>query len=101
MNDDLNLMGYTVSTDQISVGDGFSLSLFWKGTSKEGGEQVTIRMRDAAQRDLTVTQANVKLPNDGRGLCSFFDVQLPPDVAPGAASLWVNDAKIADVTLNQ
>ncbi len=101
MNDHLNLMGYTLSTDQIAVGDGLSLSLFWKGTSKEGGDRVTVHLQDAAKRDLILAEASVSLPNDGRGLCSFFDIKLPPEVAAGAASLWANDAKIADVKVSK
>jgi len=93
------LLGLTLTPDEMKPGDAFSLALFWRGAGD--GKQTTralIRLRDATQRDFVLADKPVTIPVEGRGLCTLFDGQLG-NVAPGLATLFVNDAKIATVSI--
>ncbi|MEW5718840.1 MAG: glycosyltransferase family 39 protein [Chloroflexota bacterium] len=94
------LLGYTLTPNEARAGDPFSLSLFWRGVGDgKQTRRALIRLRDAAQRDFVLSDKGVTLPIDGRGLCAFFDFQMPRDAASGAASVWVNDIQIATVPI--
>jgi 4-amino-4-deoxy-L-arabinose transferase-like glycosyltransferase len=94
ISEQLRLMGYTLSSNELRVGDEFSLALFWRGVANGRTEQVTVRLRDAV-----LSESAIKIPAEGRGLCSFFDLTVPGNLAPGAASVSVNGLRIADVNL--
>ena len=89
------LLGYTLTPSEARAGDPFSFSLFWRGVG-DGTQtrRAVIRLRDATQRDFVLSDKSVTLPIDGRGLCAFFDFQVPSDVASGVGVLFVNDTQI-------
>jgi hypothetical protein len=99
VGDGLWLIGYTLTPNEASAGDSFSLSLFWRGAAQGSTEPIAVRLQDAAKRALTLTQGNINVPVDGRGVCTFYELTLPAGVQPGAASLWVNDSKFAELTV--
>jgi hypothetical protein len=59
--------------------------------------RATIHLRDASARDFGLTDKDVLLPMDGRGLCTFFDLKVPRDAAPGTGTLFVNDTRITTI----
>ncbi|MCI0477672.1 MAG: hypothetical protein L0Y55_15620 [Anaerolineales bacterium] len=92
------LLGYTLTPNEARAGDLFSLSLFWRGVGDgKQTRRAVIRLRDAAQRDFVLSEKSVTLPMDGRGVCAFFDFQMPRDAASGAGVLIVNDTPIATI----
>ncbi len=96
------LLGYTLAPNEARVGDAFSLSLFWRGVGDgKQTRRAVIRLRDAAQRDFVLSEKDVTLAIDGRGLCAFFDFQVPRDAASGAASIWVNDTPITTIKVTK
>ncbi len=97
----LHLIGYTLSTDQVRLGDEFSLSLFWRGSGIESTEKMIVRMKGAGQQDSVLIETQVKTPPEGRGLCSFFDFRVPSDFAPGPATIWVNNSELAGLKLTK
>ncbi len=92
----LYLSGYTLSADTVQAGKDLSLSLFWKGTGSGATENITVRLGDKQ-----LAAGPVNLPAQGRGLCSLYDLTLPPDVPSGPASIWVNSVKIAQVQVTR
>jgi 4-amino-4-deoxy-L-arabinose transferase-like glycosyltransferase len=90
------LLGYTLTPGDVKVGDEFSLALFWRGVGdgKQTGNAI-VKLRDAAGRDFTLVEKTITLPIESRGLCTFFDLQMPPNTAPGQGSIFVNDAKLS------
>lgn len=97
----LRLIGYTLSADQVRLGDEFSLSLFWRGSGVERTERMTVRLKDAKQQDSVLIETQVRTPPEGRGLCSFFDFRMPVEFAPGPATIWVNDSELAGLNLTK
>ncbi len=92
------LMGLTAPTEG-RPGTDFSLSLYWRGTGKGTVPTATqVSLRDAGQREFTLGQQVISLPDGARGLCTLFDLTVPPDAAVGPGSLWVDGTKIT--TLN-
>lgn len=88
----LRLIGYNLSPETLKPGEAFSLALFWKGTGKGSSADVTVRLGS-----VPLIERSVNLPEDGRGLCSFFDLTAPANVASGTMPLSVNNVRIADV----
>lgn len=101
VGDRLQLMGYTLAGRTIRLGDDFFVNLFWRGVGQGSTEYVTVRLRDAANRDVTLAQSEVKVAAEGRGVCTVYDFRIPRDLEPGAGSFWINDSKIADVNLTK
>jgi hypothetical protein len=95
----LQLIGYTLTPDEARAGEPFSLSLFWRGVGQGSSESVSVRLQDAAKRDVLLAQGSVNIPVEGRGLCAFYDLTVPSGVQPGAATLWVNNSKFAEMTI--
>ncbi len=96
-----HLLGYTLTPNELRAGDPFSLSLFWRGQGNGATLRATIRLRDAAKRDMLLAEQDLAIPADGRGLCALFDVRVPGDLAPGMGALFVNGTKITDVNINK
>jgi 4-amino-4-deoxy-L-arabinose transferase-like glycosyltransferase len=94
----MQLIGVTLTPNDLRAGDPFSLALFWRGQG-DGALQrgAAIRLRDSSRRDFTLAEKQIAFPPEGRGLCTLFDLQTPREVAPGAGALFVNDVKIANV----
>jgi hypothetical protein len=92
----LQLLGYTLSPDEARAGDEFSLSLFWRGVGAGSAETISVRMKGATQESVLV-DAPIKIPAEGRGVCSFFDLRVPENFAVGAATLWVDNSKIGEM----
>ncbi len=92
----LQLMGITLSPDEARAGDEFSLSLFWRGIGAGSTESVSVRMKSAAQES-ALLDAPIKIPAEGRGTCSFFDLRVPVNFPAGAATLWVNGFKMGEM----
>jgi hypothetical protein len=88
----LQLLGYTLTQDQLHVGDSFSLSLFWRGVGKGESDKVSVRVGD-----VKLLETTIQVPEEGRGVCTFYDLTAPPSLAPGAGAIWVNDTRIASV----
>ncbi len=97
----LHLIGYTLSADQVRLGDEFSLSLFWRGSGVEGMERMTVQLKGAGQQNSALIETQVMIPPEGRGLCSFFDFRVPSDFAPGPATIWVNHSELAGLNLTK
>ncbi|CAG0941992.1 hypothetical protein ANRL1_00773 [Anaerolineae bacterium] len=95
------LLGYTLTPNELRAGDPFSLSLYWRGQGNGATLRATIRLRDAAKRDMLLAEQDLAIPADGRGLCALFDVRVPSDLAPGMGALFVNGIKITDVNINK
>lgn len=95
----LQLIGYTLTPNEASAGDPFSLSLFWRGVGQGSTQSLAIRLQDPAKQDVTLTQGDVQIPMDGRGLCTFYDLKVPAGVQAGPASLYVNNSKFAGMTI--
>ncbi|MCX7839266.1 MAG: glycosyltransferase family 39 protein [Anaerolineae bacterium] len=94
----MRLLGYSLDAREIQVGAEFSLSLFWHGWGDgTHTRRIVIRLRDTTARDFVLLEKDVTLAREGRGICLFADVQLPREVAPGTATLWVNDVQITTV----
>ncbi len=95
------LFGYTLTPDQVSIGEEFSLSLFW-GVSGDFGavRHVTVRLQDAVlgEKDVSLPSATCGQGVGGCGVCALFDLRVPASLASGARTLFVNNFKIA--TLN-
>ncbi|MCI0478672.1 MAG: hypothetical protein L0Y55_20715, partial [Anaerolineales bacterium] len=92
----LQVMGYTLSPDEARAGDEFSLSLFWRGVGAGSAEKIAVRMKSAAQ-DSVLLDAQIKIPAEGRGICTLYDLRVPANCPAGAASIWVNNSKITDM----
>ncbi len=96
---EFHLWGFTLTPGEVRAGGEFSLSLFWSGVA-DGAltRHVSVRLQNATLADRDIT-----LPSDGsfagRGLCTLFDLRVPPDVSPGAASLLVNNVKITSLEI--
>jgi hypothetical protein len=99
VSDRLHLTGYTLTPEQAAAGQAFSLSLFWRGAGQGSSEPVAVHLQDAAKRDVTLAQGTVKIPIDGRGLCTFYDFTMPDNVQSGPATLWVNNSKVAGMNV--
>jgi len=95
----LQLIGYMLTPNEARAGEPFSLSLFWRGAGQGSTEPIAVHLQDAARRDVTLTQGTVRIPVEGRGLCTFYDFRLPVGLQPGAATLWVNNFKLAEMNL--
>lgn len=99
VSETLGLYGFTLSSQDVHLGDLFSLSLFWRGSGNgSAARTATIRFEDASKREFPLAERGFQVPAEGRGLCTLFDLAAPPDLAPGAGSIVVNGTKIA--TLN-
>lgn len=94
----VRLLGYTLTPEETRVGEPFSLSLFWHGNGNGNASQVTVQLRKATLAS-TLVDAEIKIPPEDRGLCSFFDLRIPADFPAGAAAIWVNNSKIADMQI--
>ncbi len=91
------VFGFTLTPDEARAGEEFSLALFWRGAGNGAqAARAAITLRDAAQHTTPLAEKKFTLPAEGRGLCTFFDFTLPPNVAPGAATLFVNDTRISE-----
>jgi hypothetical protein len=44
-----------------------------------------------------LVDAPIKIPAEGRGVCSFFDLRVPANFPTGAGSIWVNNSKIGEM----
>jgi hypothetical protein len=96
------LMGYTLPSNEARVGDPFSFSLFWRGVGDgKQARRAVIRLHDASRRDFVLSDKSVTLPTDGRGLCTFFDLEIPTDAASGAGMLFVNDTQITTIRVTK
>jgi len=96
------LMGYTLPSNEARVGDPFSFSLFWRGVGDgKQARRAVIRLHDASRRDFVLSDKSVTLPTDGRGLCTFFDLDIPTDAASGAGMLFVNDTQITTIRVTK
>jgi hypothetical protein len=96
----LRLMGYTLTPDTVRAGESFSLSLFWRGRGDGTAlPHAIIRLRDSSKRDFVLAEQSVAIPIEGRGLCTLFDFRAPPDLSPGAASIFVNDVQITSLNI--
>jgi hypothetical protein len=96
------LMGFTLSPDEVHPGDGFSLSLFWRGIGDgKLTSSTTIRLRDASKKDFVLAEKPLTLSADGRGLCTLFDLQLPKESANGTGTLFVNDTQVGQVNVTK
>lgn len=96
------LFGYTLTPDAVRAGESFSLALFWRGGGKgQATQRLVITLRDAAQRNFLLHDQSFVLPNEGRGLCTFFDFPLSPDAAPGTGSIWINQNQIATIDITR
>lgn len=96
VDNNLQLIGYTVTPEQPRIGDAISLSLFWRGVAKGSSEKITLRLGDAK-----LIETSIQVPEDGRGLCTFYDLTVPSSLAPGTASFWANDKQIAPVQISK
>lgn len=95
-----SLLGYTLSPQQMRVGDPFSLSLFWRGVSDgQQSSPAVIKLRDSMQHDFVLIDQNVSLPFDSRGLCTFFDFIAPQNASVGTGAIWVNDVRIGTLKI--
>ncbi len=94
IGDNLQLIGYTLTPDKVHIGDSFSPSLFWRGVGRGGTEKITVRLGDAK-----LTETTVQIPEEGRGVCTFYDFTAPASLAPGTIPIWVNDKQIASIQL--
>ncbi|MBI4788951.1 MAG: glycosyltransferase family 39 protein [Chloroflexi bacterium] len=92
----LRLTGFTLSPDSARAGEKVTLSLFWRGVGAGSTEQVVVRLGDSR-----LVEDVVKLPGEGRGLCSFYDLTVPANLSAGKTALWVNDSKIAEVQVTK
>jgi hypothetical protein len=99
VGDHLQLIGYTLTPKEGRVGDPFSLSLFWRGVGQGGTEPFAVRAQDSAKHEVTLKQDDVNIPIEGRGVCTFYDFSVPSGVEPGAATLWVNNSKFAEMII--
>lgn len=97
----LQLLGYNLTPGQARPGDGFSLSLFWRGVGAGSAEPVNLTLRDASNASAVLTNGTVNVPAEGRGLCSFYDLTVPTNFHPGAATLWVNNTRISGIDLTK
>jgi hypothetical protein len=97
----LELMGYTLSADQLHAGEEFSLALFWRGKRETSTQKIEVRLRDQNSQDFVLGERTINVPTEGRGVCSLLDLHLPPGVSMGTGTIWVNDSKIATITLVQ
>jgi hypothetical protein len=95
----LQLIGYTLAPDEARAGEPFSLSLFWRGVGRESVEPIALHLQDVSRRDVTLAQGSVRIPIEGRGLCTFYDLAVPSGFQPGEASLWLNDSKLTGMTI--
>ncbi|MBI5035035.1 MAG: glycosyltransferase family 39 protein [Chloroflexi bacterium] len=94
----VHLLGYSLTPDELHAGDPFSLSLFWHGNGNGNTSQVSVQLKNAALAT-TLVNAEIKIPPEDRGLCSFFDLRIPAGFPTGAAAIWVNNSKIADMQI--
>jgi len=89
------LFGFSLTPDEIKVGEEFSLSLFWRGAGDgKITRHVAVRLQNA-----TLAERDITLPPDGRGLCTLFDLRVPANIAPGSRALFVNDFKIGTLSV--
>ena len=96
------LFGYTLTPKAVHAGESFSLALFWHGVGKgQDTQRLSVTLRDAAQHNFLLHAQSFILPNEGRGLCTFFDFTLSPDVTPGSGSIWVNETRIATIDITR
>ena len=92
--DRLLLMGYSLSSETVRAGETLSLSLFWRGVGNGSTETIALRLGDTR-----LVESVIKLPAEGRGMCSFYDLTLPSNLPMGALPLSVNNSKIAEVEI--
>jgi len=90
----LQLIGYTLTPDQFRIGGSFSLSLFWRGVGKGSAAKIAVRLGDAK-----LTETTAQIPEEGRGVCTFYDFTAPASLAPGVVPIWINDRQIASILL--
>ncbi len=85
---ELHLMGWTMTPRQVRPGDPFSLSLFWRGVRGRATAKIKVQTPSAV-----LGETRVELPDEGRGLCTLFDMQAPADLAPGEHPILINGAQ--------
>ncbi len=90
----LRLIGYSLSSDVLKPGGHFSLALFWRGVGNGSAEKINVHLQSTS-----LIETIVQIPVEGRGLCSHFDFQAPPNLPVGNSSIWVNEFKLADVMI--
>lgn len=96
------LFGYTLTPKAVRAGESFSLALFWHGVGKgQATQRLSVTLRDAAQHPFLLHDQSFGLPNEGRGLCTFFDFTVSPDATPGSGSIWVNEIEIATIDITR
>jgi hypothetical protein len=96
------LFGYTLTPKAVHAGESFSLALFWHGIGKgQDTQRLSVTLRDAAQHNFLLHAQSFILPNEGRGLCTFFDFTVSPDATPGSGSIWVNETRIATIDITR
>jgi hypothetical protein len=91
----MRLFGLTLTPQEAKANDEFSLSLFFRGAGDGKIRQpVSVRLQN-----VTLVERDLTLPPDGRGVCTLFDLRVPPGIAPGARALFVNDVRIGALSV--
>jgi len=99
---EMHLLGFTLTPNEMRAGGDFSLSLFWRGAGNGlPAHSTSIHLRDSAGRDFALTERQVALPMEGRGLCTLFDLRAPPDAAAGAATIFADNSKITTLNITR
>ncbi len=93
------LIGYTLTPNELTAGEPFALALYWRGANNATPRDLSLRLRDSAGRAHALAQRTIALPEEGRGLCAYFDLRAPSDTAKGAGVLLVNEVVIGSVNI--
>jgi hypothetical protein len=97
----MRLLGYTLTPDNGDIRESFSLSLFWRGVGNGLPSRISIKLRDATNREFVLHEQTILLPTAGRGLCTFFDLTVPPEVSVGTGIMLLNDANFIPLEITR
>lgn len=94
----LKLMGWTITPDHLPVGGDLSLALFWQGAGDKAAiRPVSVQLHDSTGKVVATANGNISIPQAGRGICTWYDLNVPPQTAPGIARITVNDVEIDSI----
>ncbi len=95
----LELFGFNLG-DEVRPGQPFSFSLFWRGAGDGTVKaRAQIHFQDASKRIFLLSERQIAVPPEGKGLCTLFDLAAPPDLSEGPGTILVNDVKIANMNV--
>lgn len=98
----LKLLGWNITPDQVTPGGELGLALFWQGAGdKKSTRPVSIALNDAAGQETNLASGDTPIPQAGRGICTWYDLEVPGQAAVGIAHILVNGVEIDTVNMTR